>query len=528
MKGASRCIWLALTLAAFAAAEEPAPVFTCTIGVPVEPHKISPDIYGLAAASGRVLTNWCVPLNRWGGNTADTYNWKLGNAWNTGRDWFFENVAIEPHAWQNFLDRSEKAGARVFFNLPLISFVAKDTVSHSFSIRKYGPQQQHDQWRPDAGNGVRPDGKPVSGNDRYDTAVVANPEFVAEWVRAMKAQFPKLFAERRIVFALGNEPMLWNVTHRDVHPDPVSYEEYLGRFVNMARVVKTAAPEAEIAGPELWGWPAYTQSALDRELNSNADRRRHGGTDFLPWFLQQLRVQERQTGQRLLDYVTVHFYPQADGVYSPSTDLAATRLRLETVRLLWDAGYRDPSWINANVELIPQLQRWVAQNYPGTKIGLTEYNWGGEEDISGALALADILGVFGRTGLDLACHWTTPPEGSFAAAAYALFRNVDGRGARFGDEALAVIWVGDAPENITVYAARDPAAGVVTVIAINKSGLARTVQWRWNGIAVGLGRGYAFNTGGPRLVALPDAMPADGSVCLPPRSAVHLRFEWKR
>jgi len=56
------------------------------------------------------------------------------------------------------------------------------------------------------------------------------------------------------------------------------------------------------------------------------------------------------------------------------------------------------------VELIPRLKRWVAQCYPGLKIGITEYNWGGEDDISGALALADILGVFGREGLDLGCY----------------------------------------------------------------------------------------------------------------------------
>ena len=40
--------------------------------------------------------------------------------------------------------------------------------------------------------------------------------------------------------------------------------------------------------------------------------------------------------------------------------------------------------------------------YPGTPIGITEYNWGAEDHINGATAQADILGIFGREGLDMA------------------------------------------------------------------------------------------------------------------------------
>ena len=508
-------------------AQEPKADLTCSISRPAVPLPISPSIYGLAAPSLSTVMNWNVPLIRWGGNTAECYNWQLGNAWNTGKDWFFENVTIEPHAWQNFLERGERVGARVFLNLPLIGFVAKDTASYSFSIKKYGPQQQHDPSRADAGNGVRPDGTLVAGNDRSDSAIVANPEFIAAWVRAMKTQFPKPFAERRIIFALGNEPMLWNLAHHDVHPEPVSNDEYLTRFVAMAKAVKAAAPEVEIAGPELWGWPAYFQSAQDRERKSDDDRRRHGGEDFLPWFLRQMREQERQGGVRLLDYVTVHFYPQAQGVFSPAVDPEATQLRLETVRSLWDPNYQDPSWIKAKVELLPRLKRWVAEAYPGTKIGLTEYNWGGEDDISGALALADILGIFGREGLDLACYWSTPAEGSFAAAAYELYRNADGAGAHFGNEALMIRWDGSQPENVSVYAALDAAARVATVIVVNKSGLPRSLRLRWQGVRVAAGPGYVVDSSGPRVSAMTKSASPLQPLSIAARSAVHLRFALK-
>jgi hypothetical protein len=296
----------------------------------------------------------------------------------------------------------------------------------------------------------------------------------------------------------------------------------------MARAIKAAAPEVQIAGPELWGWPAYFDSAFDKARRDHADRRMRGGVDLLPWYLQELRAEEQRGGTRLLDYVSVHFYPQAQDVFSAAIDLEATRLRIETVRSLWDAGYRDPSWIGARVELLPRLRRWVTEYYPGTRIALTEYNWGGENDVSGALALAEILGVLGREGADAACYWTTPPEGSFAAAAYQLFRNADGRGAMFGSEMLNATWSGPAAEDVSVFAARDRAVSVVTVVCVNKSGLPQALRLQWNGLAVSTVRGYTVNQGGSHIAALPEPpVTTDGLVSLPPRSVWHLRFEMK-
>jgi len=508
-------------------AQEPKADFTCMIVKPVAPDRISSDIYGLAAPSKDTIMKWKVPLIRWGGNTAECYNWQLGNAWNTGKDWFFENVAVEQNAWQNFLERGERNGGRVFFNLPLIGYVAKDTFSHSYSIKKYGVQQKHDPSRPDAGNGLRPDGNPFVGNNLADSAMVANPEFIPSWVKAMKKQFPKLFSERRIIFALGNEPMLWHLTHRDVHPEPVSYDEYLSRFVAMAKAVKAAAPEAQIAGPELWGWPVYFQSAKDLASHGNDDRRRHRGEDFLPWFLRQMHIQEKQGKMRLLDYVTIHFYPQAQNVFSSSADLSATKMRLETVKSLWDPSYQDPSWINSKVILFPRLKRWVAEAYPGTKIGLTEYNWGGEEDISGALALADILGILGREGIDLACYWTTPQEGSFAAAAYTLYRNADGAGASFGNEKLLVHWKGTCPDNLSVYAAIDRESRIVSVIAVNKSALPRTLRLQWQGISVDPGPSFTIDGKEPNVILTAKLTSPFQLLNVTARSVIHWRFKLK-
>ena len=55
-------------------------------------HPISPDIYGLNFADPALAGELSLPVDRWGGNTTDTYNWRLWSS-NTGNDWFFENVA---------------------------------------------------------------------------------------------------------------------------------------------------------------------------------------------------------------------------------------------------------------------------------------------------------------------------------------------------------------------------------------------------------------------------------------------------
>jgi hypothetical protein len=494
---------------------------------------ISPLIYGMAAAPASVLRELRVPLNRWGGNTASRYNWKLGNAWNAGGDWYFMNVGVEADAWKGFLERTWDAGAAAILTVPLVGHVARDTRSYSFSIRKYGAQQGHAPENPDAGDGRLPGGRLLYGNDPRDANVPAGPAFVAEWMRTMNRTFPAPVHRGRVIVTLGNEPMLWNRTHRDVHPEPVTYDAYLARFIAMARAVRKEMPHALLAGPELWGWPALFQSARDRDVPGGEDQRTHDGEPFLPWFLRQLRLHETRHGECLLDVVTVHFYPQAQGVYSDAATLGHQLRRIATTRTLFDPDYVDPSWIDARVALIPRLRRWIDAHYPGRMLGITEYNWGGEKDISGAIALADVLGIFGREELDLACYWTHPPTDALAGRAYALYRNVDGRGATFGTHSWEVAWAGDGElprQSCAVYAAELPEENMLTVVAINKSRQARHLRLRSDAGPWLFEEGYFLNqttTNGITSLAIDDR-PAEGewlTLMMHPLTMYHLRLK---
>ncbi len=115
------------------------------------------------------------------------------------------------------------------------------------------------------------------------------------------------------------------------------------------------------------------------------------------------------------------------------------------------------------------MQSWVAADYPGTKTAITEYNWGGMESINGALAQADILGIFGSYGLDLATLWPTsnPSTQVPGMTAFKIYRNYDGAGSTFGGIALAS--TSAAQGQLSVYGALRTADDMVTVVVINKT-----------------------------------------------------------
>lgn len=67
---------------------------------------------------------------------------------------------------------------------------------------------------------------------------------------------------------------------------------------------------------------------------------------------------------------------------------------------------------------------------PGTKLAITEYNWGNDDTNSGAVAQAELFGIFARDGVDMAMRWVAPTANSKAERAFTLFLNYDGTGAR--------------------------------------------------------------------------------------------------
>jgi hypothetical protein len=443
-------------------------------------HPINPEIYGVAHASTAILAELNAPLNREGGNNTSRYNWQL-NADNRGNDWYYESIAegnaTPGERGDRFITNSRGAGAQAMLTIPTIGWVAKVGASRqklaSFSIAKYGAQTGSDwQWFPDAGNGIlQSTGQPVPGNDPNDANVPSDPAFQRGWVSHLVGKWGGGAAGGLKYYVLDNEPSIWHGTHRDVHPVGAGMDEIRDKILSYGAAIKDVDPTAQVVGPEEWGWAGYLYSGYDQQYgNKNGwgylpDRAAHGGQLYLPWLLDQLRQDEARTGRRLLDVFTVHYYPQG-GEFSNDTSSAMQLRRNRSTRSLWDPNYVDETWVNDRVQLLPRLKGWVNTYYPGTRIGITEYNWGAEGHINGATAQADVYGIFGRESLDLANRWTHPDPSTPTFKAMKLYRNYDGQKSTFGD--LSVRAAAPSPDLISSFGAVRSTDGALTVMLINK------------------------------------------------------------
>jgi hypothetical protein len=258
--------------------------------------------------------------------------------------------------------------------------------------------------------------------------------------------------------AMDNEPELWGMTHYDVHPKCTTYAEILQQYVKYATAVHAVAPKAELAGPVTSGWYYYWNSAA-----GEADKTRYANRDFLPWFLDQVRQNDMSTGWRSLHVLDLHYFPE--GVYNDQVDDETAARRLRSTRSLWDETYVDES-IEDILYLIPRMKALIEDHYPGTRLGLSEWNWGAEETMNGALAIADVLGIFGREDLYYAAYRQYPSLSSPWFYAFKMYTNFDDNIGRFGDTSVSA-QSGDV-DTLSSYAALDSTSGDLHVMLINK------------------------------------------------------------
>ena len=327
------------------------------------------------------------------------------------------------------------------------------------------------------------------------------------WVSALVTKFGQAGSGGVSFYDLDNEPAWWDAVHRDVHPVASTYDEVTNGGIGTALAIKTVDPTAMVNGPVVDYWWNYFYSKKDIESGwgtgpcfeqwqNPIDRNAHGGVPFIEYYLQQFAKAQTTYGTRLLDYVVLHTYdapewppnnPNGTTVaFTTAGDTAEQQARMNSTRAFWDPTYTDPGEPQPNYTtdanytascntplqppmLIPMLHGWVAKDYPGTKIAIDEYNWGGLESINGAVTQADILGIFGAYGLDLGTFWpTSAPSGQQPVVmAFAMYRNYDGAKSTFGDMALASTSANQG--QLSVYGALRSSDGAVTVMVINKT-----------------------------------------------------------
>lgn len=414
-------------------------------------HPISPLIYGVSLADRDLLSALRPTVNSWGGNPNSRYNWEHGTAWNAARDWYYMNVDYTNGMGGSSSDRHIEAstayGAEVRMALPTLGWVAKDNDNRNCSF----PNADGTCGTADMASCSQPG---VIA-DPTRTSQPSDVEFIRRWVEHMV--HTQGYNVR--FFAMDNEPELWGETHYDVHPTCTTYKEILDQYLSYASMVREVAPTSELLGPVTCCWYFYWNSAAGA-----LDKLKHGNQSFLPWFLDQVRKHDEERGVRTIDVLDIHYYPE--GVFRGGADPATAAHRVRAPRSLWDRTYVDESWIDEPIYLIPRMKELIAAHYPGLKLAITEWNFGAEEHMSGAIAVADVLGIFGREDLYMANYWSSPPRDSPAFYAFKLYTNYDDAGSRFGDTSIATTTSN--ADLVTAYAALDSSSGNLTLMLINK------------------------------------------------------------
>ena len=487
------------------------PTLTVDAGSPT--HTISPDIYGLNdyGLDPSVAESIKLPVERWGGDSATRYNY-LVDATNSAYDYYFEtNFPAEDPShpypvtsqFNTQVIQDRKTHTKTLTTVPLIGYTTKRIAGAcSYSVAKYGAQTVVDQYNKDCGTGILV--TPVNGsttvqNDPTDTSVAIDQTFVGNWVKFLVGQFGTAANGGVAIYGLDNEPEYWSGVHKDVHPDTVTYDELSNKGIAYAAAIKAQDPSALVSGPVISNWTGYFYSPTDiaNGYHHNpscpqanpTDRLAHGDVPLIEYYLKQFQQYETANNTRLLDYVDLHTYFAAPGAaFALSGDTGLQQARLNSTRVFWDTTYTDPNYTDPTntpttlackgqpyaPNLINLEKGWVAHNYPGTKLGITEYNWGGQESINGALAQADILGIFGREGLDLGVLWGPPAPKNVNGVmvqqpgiiAFEAFTDYDGKGGHFGETAVTSTSANQG--QLAVYGATRAADDTLTVVVINK------------------------------------------------------------
>ena len=481
---------VALACVPIATAADPIPV-SVDFNAPGRP--ISPLIFGVSFGNPARNAAIGYPLVRWGGNSVTRYNWQA-NVYNTANDYYFENIPNCAQAYcppglpqsDLFIAGVRSGGAETLLTIPTIGLTARadSPSSHpyfaGFSVARYGAQISTDPYDQDAGDGACDNAVNhtaycvnglIVGNSPADTSSAVTPAFEQQWIAHLQATYGTAAAGGVRLFALDNEIMLWNSTHRDVRPAAIGYDDAWANTSAYAAAIKQQDGAALVTGPVPWGYSDLWTSAADAAscgCLDGADRTAHGHLPFVAWYLQQVCANPVDPSTRLVDYLDLHYYPQGDNVYSSDDSGATAALRLRALRELYDAGWTSESWIGTldgaagddpeyhytKPDLIPRVRAWIDQYCPGTKLALTEYNWGEDGTTSGAVAQAELFGIFAREGVDLAARWVAPAAATPVEQAFALFLDYDGAGTRVsGDSAAASS--GAAIDQVGAYAFRD-------------------------------------------------------------------------
>ncbi len=434
--------------------------------------KISPYIYGVN--NGADLNSVSAKSIRLGGNRMSAYNWE-NNMSNAGSDYYHTS---DMYLITDIPDEFKRVPGGPA--LALSSEAQTHNISYTLlTLQMLGYVTSSKRGRVTAENSA-PSDYWVEVRNRKDSELSLEPDkndgavYTDEYLNYLSDKIGKSDSATGIkAFALDNEPALWKHTHSLVQHGDLSCSELIVKSAELASVVKEADPGAEVFGPSLFGYSAFDSFAGAPDWQKlKAD---NGYRWFIDYYLDEMKKAGNSSGKRLLDVLDIHYYTEAKGECGERScshydNDGCIKARLDSVRSLYDENYRENSWITDTgaefLPLLPNIQQSIDKYYPGTKLAFTEYNFGGGDHISGAVAEADMLGIFAEYGVYFAAIWSFE-NNQYQLSAINMFTNYDGNGSGFGDTLVKSEYENG---DISVYSSTDSENdGTVKIIVTNRS-----------------------------------------------------------
>jgi hypothetical protein len=442
---------------------------------------ISPGIYGVALNSDDSMQ--IAGLNRWGGDSAESYNWQT-DAFNSGGDWYcanyqglFTSPTPDPSlttSSDQFVHYNVTKKVDTLMTIPTTGWVATMTTPYSALAAQPDCAGAYlGTWDPMA-SGKCCTELGTSYQKQVDTA------FMGSWVQHLVSTFGSAASGGVRYYQLDNEPDNWQALRSDIYPalyPPGTWcepfyttnasigkslnQDFIDRTMAHAKAIKAADPTASVLFMS-------TENAWDLVALPNVECGNAAGPYTLDNSITQAilklgAMEEQANHVRVLDCVDMHYPFPGNG--------------LGDAKALWD-----PTVMQYGSPVIPpHIQGWINGTYPGTGICVSEYNVpkdggdGNTPDASTAAQLADILGMYGRLGYKAAAYWGSLVHKTTHLPIYnavAMYRSYDGQGGRFGGYSIGAA----SPDaGVDVYAASDSPTNPtkVWVMLVNVSGTAQ-------------------------------------------------------
>jgi hypothetical protein len=391
-----------------------------TIDAAAESRAISPYLYGRNNSfsstdpNGTLKEEDLVRLRDAGvrffressGNNSSKYNWR--KMLSSHPDWY-NNV------YTNNWDQAAKAlqtqfpSAQGMWALPLLGYAAK-TNAANFPDWDYNQSKWWEGVNQNlAGNGI-PNATGTKAKKEGDINLYLEKWDADSSVGILDHWFGNggigLKKDNIRYWNMDNEPEIWSGTHDDVMPKQISPQEFMQRYITLAKKARAKIPDIKLVGPVTaneWQWYNWDGKTITE----------NGKTyPWLEYFIKTIAEEQQKSGMKLLDVLDIHFYPGTK----------KTEEVVQLHRVYFDRNYNFPEangvkTINGGYDnnitkeyIFGRCNDWLTQYMGaahGVALGLTET--GIDDSISPSVTAvwyASTIGEFMKNGVEIFTPWT--------------------------------------------------------------------------------------------------------------------------